>query len=198
MRKGIKGVILVLFLLLLIVTTSVFAERPAEGIGKWLQEVGVFTGYMNGSLRAQKHFESVPVGLRFGFDLKPFTKKFGLDPKGMLELVYEPFINTITQPRTNAEIALAFLLKYAYPLTEKFYPYIEIGSGFDYMTLHVYEEGMQFNFVDQGGAGIYYFFKKDLALNLGYRFRHLSNCGTAKPNAGIQSHEYLVGLSYFF
>ena len=180
------------------VSVCAFAERPAEGIGKWLQEVGVFVGYLRGSLKGQKNMEGIPTGLRFGFDLKPFTKKFGFDPKGMLELIYEPFISTITQPRTNMEMGLGILFRYSYPLTSKLYPYIEVGTGPYYTTLKTHEQSTQFNFDDQGGGGLTYFFRNDTAVNIGYRFRHVSNAGIKSPNGGIQCHEYLIGLSHYF
>ena len=191
------GVILI-FLSICYVPTFVSAERPSEGIGKWLAEVGIFTGFCEGSLKYSKDFAAVPIGLRFGFDLKPFTKKFGLDPKGLLELVYEPFINPVTRPRSNVETGLAILLKYAYPLTEKLYPYIEAGTGFDYMTLHTYEQGTQFNFLEQGGVGLSYFFKENIALDVCFRYRHISNAGFERPNGGLESKAYLIGVSWFF
>jgi len=199
MRKEIP-VFAVILILSVVGSISVraFAERPAEGIGKWLQEAGVFTGYLRGSLKGQKNMEGIPTGLRFGFDLKPFTKKIGFDPKGMLELIYEPFISTITQPKTNMEMGLGIFFRYSYPLTSKLYPYIEVGTGPYYMTLKTHEQSTQFNFDDQGGGGLTYFFRDDTAINIGYRFRHVSNAGIKSPNGGIQCHEYLIGLSHYF
>lgn len=178
--------------------TSVFAERPVEGIGKWLQEVGVFSGYITGDLKEKEDLRIVPLGMRFGFDLKPFTKKFGFNPKGMLEMIYEPFINHIIAPKSNVELGLAFLFRYSYPLTGKLYPYIEAGSGLHYMTLQTREQSTQFNFIDQGGGGITYFLKKNLALDIGYRFRHISNAGIKEPNGGINANVYTVGLAYYY
>ena len=54
------------------------------------------------------------------------------------------------------------------------------------------------NFVDQAGAGIYYFIDDSWALNAGYRFRHISNLGIKKPNGGIDSHFAILGASRFF
>lgn len=199
MGKRARNVILVLSLFLLCLNCAgVSAERPDEGIRKWLLEFGVYTGYLSGELKQQDDLEAIPLGLRFGFDLKPFTKKFGLEPKGMLEMLYEPFISTIFEPRSNAEMGLAFLFRYSYPLTSNFYPYIEVGSGLYYMTLSTQEQSTQFNFIDQGGAGFSYFLRKDLALNVGYRIRHVSNCSIKEPNNGINANVYLVGLSYYF
>ncbi|MFH1691211.1 MAG: acyloxyacyl hydrolase [Candidatus Omnitrophota bacterium] len=175
------------------------SEAPEKaGIGKWLQEAGFFTGYIRGNLKNQGDLEVIPTGLRFGFDLKPFVEKFGIHLNGMFEILYEPFINTIIGPRNNVELGCAFLFRYSYPLTSKFYPYIEVGSGLYYMTLATQEQSTQFNFIDQGGAGFSYFLREDLALNVGYRFRHVSNCSIKQPNSGINADVYLVGMSYYF
>ncbi len=198
MAKKLKVVIVLVFCLYCYAPERCFAERPAQGIGQWLQEFGVFTGYLKGSLKEQKDFNAVPVGLRFGFDLKPFTKKFGFEPKGMLELIYEPFISVITEPDSNMEMGFPFFFRYSYPLTSKIYPFIEVGTGPYYMTLHTYEQSTQFNFASQGGAGISYFFKENVAINIEYRKRHVSNASIKSPNGGIEANVYLLGMSYYF
>ncbi|MFA5038359.1 MAG: acyloxyacyl hydrolase [Candidatus Omnitrophota bacterium] len=174
------------------------AERPEHGIGKWLQEVGVFAGYTKSGLKYQGDLEAIPVGMRFGFDLKPFLEKFGWSPKGMFEVMYEAFISTIYSPRDNVELGASVFLKYSYPLTSRLFPFIEIGSGPYYMTLSTYEQSTQFNFISQGGAGLTYFLKKDLAVNVEYRRRHVSNASIKSPNAGIDGDVYLLGLSLYF
>ena len=175
-----------------------FAERAESGLGKWLQEAGVFAGYSESGLKHQHDMQTIPLGMRFGFDLKPFTEKFGFSPKGILELVYEPFISPIISPRSNVEFGLDVFLKYAYPVTSRFYPFVEIGTGPYYMTLGSYEQSTRFNFLSQGGAGLMYFVRKDLAISVEYRRRHVSNASMKSPNAGIDGNEYLVGASLFF
>ncbi len=140
----------------------------------------------------------IPLGLRFGFDLKPFAEKFGIRTKGLLELVYEPYIGGIISPDSNVEFALPFFLKYGFPLTDRFYPYIEAGTGPYYMSLQTYEQSTQFNFVSAGGAGVIFFLKDDLALNAGARYRHVSNASIKEPNGGIEAWEYLLGVSLYY
>jgi len=198
MAKNLKVAIMLVFCLYCYAPERAFAERPTQGIGQWLQEFGVFTGYMQGELEGQKDFNAVPIGLRFGFDLKPFTKKFGFEPKGMLELIYEPFMSVITEPDSNMEMGFPFFFRYSYPLTSKLYPFVEVGTGAYYMTLHTYEQSTQFNFVSQGGAGISYFFKENVAINIEYRKRHVSNASIKEPNGGLEADVYLLGMSYYF
>ncbi|MFH0877721.1 MAG: acyloxyacyl hydrolase [Candidatus Omnitrophota bacterium] len=193
-RMACIGLIAIIFF----IPSTLFAEKSEEGIGKWLQEVGVFAGYVSCGLKGQDDFQAVTTGMRFGFDLKPFTKKFGFEPKGMLELLYEPFISYISQPKDNADLGLGIMFRYSYPLTEKFYPYVEGGSGLYYMTLKTREQGSQFNFVDQAGGGFLFFLKENIALNAGYRIRHVSNFSVEQPNDGIDGHVISGGVSIYY
>jgi lipid A 3-O-deacylase len=178
--------------------TRGWAERPTKGIGQWISQIGVFTGYIQGELKTQDHLEVFPLGLRLGFDLKPFARKFNVDPKGLLEFICEPYVGAITAPDSDIELALPFFLRYSFPLTQKLYPYIEAGTGPYYMSLDTYEQSTYFNFVSQGGGGLTYFFRESWALSVGYRYRHVSNNGIKEPNAGINANVFTAGVSYYF
>ncbi|HQP91784.1 MAG TPA: acyloxyacyl hydrolase [Candidatus Omnitrophota bacterium] len=199
MKKRLVAIFLFLALSIFIGSGFCSAERPETGPGKWLQEVGLVTGYVDGDLKRQKDFRSAILGMRFGFDLKPFTKKmFNFEPKGLLELIYEPFLGGVTSPHSNIELGVPVFFKYAFPLTEKFYPYLQVGIGPYYTSLSTYEQGTQFNFISQGGAGFAYFIRPDLSINIEYRRRHVSNAGIAEPNGGIDSNVYVLGASLYF
>ena len=165
---------------------------------RWLKEIGILSGYASGPLDEKPDYELVPTILRFGLDLNPFINKFGLDTKGIFEIQLEPFINTVVSPNSNVEIGSNFVLKYAFPLTKKFYPYVEGGLGVLYMSQHTREQSTQYNFLPQGGAGLMYFLKDNLALTLGYRYRHLSNNSFKSPNSGINVDMYLAGISIVY
>ncbi|MCX5705045.1 MAG: acyloxyacyl hydrolase [Candidatus Omnitrophica bacterium] len=165
---------------------------------RWLKEIGILSGYASGPLDEKPDYEFVPMIFRFGLDLNPFINKFSWDTKGLLELQLEPFINTVVSPNNNVEIGSNFVLKYAFPLTKKFYPYVEGGLGMLYMSQHTREQSTQYNFLPQGGAGLMYFLKDNLALTVGYRYRHLSNNSFKSPNSGINVDMYLAGLSIVY
>lgn len=179
-------------------SAKIWAERPAQGIGQWISQIGVFSGYIKGDLKTQDDVEVFPLGLRLGFDLKPFTRKFSIDPKGLLELIYEPSIGAITAPDTDIELALPLFFRYSFPLTQKLYPYFEVGAGPYYMSLSTQEQSTHFNFVSAGGAGLAYFFRENWAFCAGYRYRHVSNNGIKKPNSGINAGVFTAGVSYYF
>jgi opacity protein-like surface antigen len=67
-----------------------------------------------------------------------------------------------------------------------------------YLSQHTREQGTQFNFNEYVGFGVHYFLKKNLALTLEYRYRHISTAGLDEPNKGINTNFTLCGASYTF
>ncbi|MDP2943321.1 MAG: acyloxyacyl hydrolase [Candidatus Omnitrophota bacterium] len=198
MARVILGCVIVLVLSMGI--TSLVNAEPADTINSdaTLKEVGLYSGWGTaevGDDGASKNYDTIYIGGRFGFNLKKLLK---LNMPGMLLSMVEPFVNPVTEPSSNYEAGCGVLLKYAFPVTKKFYPYIEGGTGFIYISEKTRKQGSHMNFVDQAGAGIYYFIDDSWALNAGYRFRHISNLGIKKPNGGIDSHFAILGASRFF
>jgi hypothetical protein len=124
--------------------------------------------------------------------------KVWINTKGRADFILEPFVNAISSPASNVEAGSNFLLQYVFPLNKKFQPYIKGGLGVLYMSQHTLEQSTQYNFLPQGAAGIQYFLKDNLAINLEYRYRHLSNASLKDPNSGIDSNLYLCGVTFFF
>lgn len=186
MKRGLLGIVFLSFLFL-----------PACYGG--IEAIDVSTGYLNGNLKhTNKKYQGFPLLIGLEFDMKPLLSKVWINTKGRADFILEPFINTISSPSSNVEVGSNFLLQYVFPLTEKFQPYIKGGLGMLYMSQHTLEQGTQYNFLPQGGAGVQYFVKNNLALNLEYRYRHLSNASIKDPNSGIDSNLYLCGFTYFF
>ena len=173
------------------------------------KEVGVISGYAHGNLEVKGSYKVIPFIVRLGFNLDtigfgfsdlilPLATKLGMNPKGFTEFIVEPYINTVVSPRTNIEAGCGILLKYSYPLTTKLYPYALGGLGMAYLSQHTRTQSTHWGFTPQLGLGLMYFFKKDIALDFEYRYRHFSNAGIKKPNNGINVNMFLIGLSKFF
>jgi len=188
-----------IFLLLVFIASPVWSESdatsPTEKPHKWLKEIGFLTGYGTASLEKKSaDYEVIPILPRFGFDINPLKGNLG----GDLELIAEPIMNVVISPDANAEFGASFLLKYSGHITSRIAPYIEGGIGMVNTTQHTHEQGTQFNFLPQVGAGLQFFLNNNLALTGGYRYRHMSNAGLSDDNSGINHHFILVGVSYFF
>lgn len=194
-----------LFVLWILVTGITFVlcnnvlSKNEEEKKSCLQEFGILSGFAQGKLKEKNHYEFVPVIFRFGFDLKRFMDKKGkLNPNDLLQFELEPFVSGVISPDPNAEAGANFLFKYGHFITRKICPYIEAGAGIVYMTQHTREQSTQFNFIPQVGAGVSYFIKKNVSVNAGYRYRHLSNSAIKQPNKGINSDMVILGISWYF
>ncbi len=166
---------------------------------KCLEAVEFLTGFGWGKLRHKEDYHLAPFIVAFDFNLKPLTKKFNFNPSSLLQFQVEPFISFISSPDNNVETGTSFLLKMGLlPQTSKFQPFIFAGLGMVYMTQHTLEQSTQFNFTQQGGVGVHYFIRKNIALTLEGRYRHLSNAGIDHPNTGINTQFVLAGISYQF
>jgi opacity protein-like surface antigen len=77
-------------------------------------------------------------------------------------------------------------------------PYLEGTAGAGGTSLKVREIDSTFVFVVEAGAGLSYFVTDTVALNLGYRFQHISNGHTSSPNRGFNSDSGIGGVSFYF
>ena len=181
----------------LFLIVSIYSRCYAQSEeANYKKEFSILSGWMDGNLRSQNDYEMVPLYLQFGFDITPsfYSKRLS----GSLKFIVEPFFNTVISPDKNVEIGNDFILRYSYPVVEKFHVYIEGGAGAMYTSQHTAEQGTQFNFTEQVGCGVYYFFSKNKAINLGYRYRHFSNCDIKSPNKGVDMDGFLAGISILY
>jgi hypothetical protein len=193
--KKIAFFVILLGLVPLITDLSLAGEAKP----KCFEGVEYLSGFAWGKLHAKKSYHLVPFIVDFDFDLKPLTKKLNFNPSQLLQFQLEPFISLVTNPDTNIETGTSFLLKMGIlPQTWKFQPYIKAGVGMVYMTQHTKEQSTQFNFIEQGGLGFHYFFRKNTAFTLEGRFRHLSNAGIDHPNTGINTYFAVAGITQRF
>jgi opacity protein-like surface antigen len=77
-------------------------------------------------------------------------------------------------------------------------PYLDLAAGAGATNLSVSEIDSRLNFVLEAGAGLSYFVTDTIAVNAGYRFQHISNGNTSRPNRGFNSDTGMVGVSFHF
>jgi opacity protein-like surface antigen len=80
---------------------------------------------------------------------------------------------------------------------ERIKPYVFAGGGLLYVDLGLPTMGSKLNFSYQGGIGLQYLIRQDIALMAEYRYHHVSNAGTASPNEPLNSSKVLIGVSFF-
>lgn len=196
--KRLLIVFIVLFLFIFAVSPTSYAQT-GEDRAEYSKEFGVFSGWASGKLKYfQGDYEMVPLHFQFGFDITSLLENININTQGKLKFLFEPFLNTIIKPNSNVEVGNNFMLKYAYPITQKFSFFLEGGLGLLYTTQHTYEQATQFNFSEQLGGGVSYRFSKDKALSVGYRRRHYSNADIEEPNAGIDMDYILCGITIYY
>lgn len=76
-------------------------------------------------------------------------------------------------------------------------PYIFAGGGVLFVDLGLPTMGSSLDFSYQGGSGLQYFLRPDLALLAEYRYHHISNAGTATPNEPLNSSKFLLGVTLY-
>ena len=185
--------------------TLIIAFLAAAGMSyavaetKSLEAIEFLTGFGWGRLRAKDNYNLYPLMVGLDFNLKPLTKKLNFNPKSLVQFQLVPYIATVTQPETNVELGTSFFLKVGLlPQTSKFQPYLKAGVSLVYMTQHTREQATQFNFAEQGGIGMHYFFAKNWGLTIEGLYRHLSNASIDHPNQGINTYFSSVGVTYKF
>lgn len=138
-----------------------------------------------------------PILLIAHFGLNPFKQK---EMPGIISIFFEPQINpvmikSVDQTNWNLEFGLNVGVQHQYKLTKRISVYELISTGPHFMGAHTITQTRGFIFSDNMGAGIYFFATEKIALNLGFRIRHISNANTIMPNHGINTYNFYVGLS---
>ena len=112
---------------------------------------------------------------------------------------FEPQINPVKTPRPlDIELGANLGLRNYICINPRFYLYQMIGSGPHYISAEVQRQAKGFIFSDNFAVGAFTGLKKkNLFLNLQLRYRHISNAGLKSPNGGIDSWNFLVGVSGF-
>lgn len=77
-------------------------------------------------------------------------------------------------------------------------PFLQAGAGLTTTDIDHHIVGQPFNFNLNLGAGLRYFLAPRWAINLEYRYQHISNANMGRNNVGINAHGPILGVSFLF
>lgn len=76
-------------------------------------------------------------------------------------------------------------------------PFLTVGGGFLYFNRPMFR-ATQFNFTAQYCGGVQFFTsKRRTAIDLGYKYHHISNANLGNRNPGMDSNMIFIGVSLF-
>jgi hypothetical protein len=121
--------------------------------------------------------------------------------KDFLAWYAEPQFNLVKAASTpkgsiDYEFGLNLGIRNYVKINEGFYFYQMLGSGPHYVSAEIGRQANGFIFSDNLALGAFLRLnKKSLFLNIQYVQRHISNAGLKDPNGGVNSYNFVIGLS---
>ena len=154
--------------------------------------LAIHSGYTFSEIKGE-NVRAVPSAIRFENNFHYLPRKYG-----KLNIGVEAFGLAVIEPNLNKIVGITSMLRYSYPITGRFSPYIEGGAGPIYLGFNTYEQERKgFSFYDQIGGGLEIKIYKRLHLILGYRFTHISHGGLLSTrNRGLEGHTTIFGFSF--
>ncbi len=133
---------------------------------------------------------------RFGYFLSDEIAR-GAWYQGRHELLVELPYHMAVDHNAKSMVGGYMLGSWKFTGLQEFAPYVFAGGGVLFVDLGLPTMGTKLDFSYQGGCGLQYFIRPDVALMAEYRYHHISNAGTASPNEPLNSSKFLFGLSYY-
>ena len=198
---GTLLVYIFLITLMAALASPIYAADPTPKITVGTQEIGLTVGYMLPS-----HFKKNQTTNQQGEAFMPSWMMTITDPvgdswyRGQVSLGAEMVYIQFQEPFVTHGVGFTPKIKYSFVALDRIRPYAEFAGGPFWTDLagKIPEESSRFNFVLTAGVGISYFLTDRAALNVGYRFHHISNGGTRYPNLGLNASLPFGGFSFFF
>lgn len=136
-------------------------------------------------------------GLHFGWMLTDANSSCWLP--GNWELLGEVIGGTPLSGKGSYLAGATVWIRYNFVVPNwKLVPYVQGGGGAELTDFDQRLIGEHFNFNVDAGAGVHYFVKPDLSINVGCHFQHLSNAKLSDTDIGVNAFGPEVGVSYFF
>jgi len=194
-------VYILLITLMAALSSPIYAADPTPKITVGTQEVGLSVGYLLPHRLTQDH-TTKQQGVAF---MSSWMMTLS-DPisdswyRGQVSLGAEMVYLQFQEPFVTHGVGFTPKIKYTFVAHNRIRPYAEFAGGPFWTDLagKIPEESGRFNFVLTAGFGVSYFLTDRAALNVGYRFHHISNGGTRYPNLGLNASLPFGGFSFYF
>jgi len=118
--------------------------------------------------------------------------------RGNWEVLEELFAGGQSYPKSSYVAGEATMLRYNFATGTRWVPFFDAGIGVLATDIGNPDLGTVFEFNGQIGPGINFFWRKNSAVSLQYRFTHYSNAGIKEPNQGVNEHMFYVGVAWYF
>jgi opacity protein-like surface antigen len=185
----------------LMTATAGYAADVSPTITVGTQEVGLTAGYMLSHQLTDDH-----TTRQQGVAIMPSWMMTVTDPvgdgwyRGLVSIGAETVYIQFQEPYLTHGLGFTPKIKYTFVGLNRIRPYAEFAGGPFWTDLagKIPEASSELSFVLTAGVGISYFVSERTALNIGYRFHHISNGGTSSPNLGLNASLPFGGFSFFF
>jgi hypothetical protein len=189
------GYLAILFLGVLALAAPARAEEPGGGLVRLAPTADSIAFRLLHGQSTADSVEYFSFGPRATFDVLGFLPELAGQ---RIRLAVELLGSTIDHRGTKHELALnPLLFDWRYDRGGRVAPFIELGEGALWTTVRYLSLGGKFQFASHAGFGVHAFLASDVAVTLGYRFRHISNAGLDEPNHGLNTHFFILGLTRF-
>jgi len=178
---------------------SIWESGVGEGFRSRAQSITVSAGATCGFVAFGGHeaHDLALVSLTYG---RMLGHTVGQDHwyRGNLEGRLELFTGAQFSPSTEWLVGLTPHLRYNFATGTRWIPFVDFGAGVTATRIGPPDLSGTFEFNLQGGAGIQWFLKQNVALTVEARCVHWSCAGINDPNDGLNGVTGLVGWSFFF
>lgn len=117
---------------------------------------------------------------------------------GAFDVGVEPLYVRYSEPVRAFFAGLGAVGRYHFLALGRLVPFVEVGGFAGGTDLEVREIDSTFTFLLQGTLGVACFVTDTVSVYAGYRFIHVSNGNTDRPNRGFEAHSGLAGVSFHF
>ncbi len=116
-------------------------------------------------------------------------------------LFFEPMYNHVvlkaaTGNKQEWDAGITSGIKYNYRLFPSLILSFQVGSGPHWYSTTTRRQAPGFLFSNQISVGLYQKLNDKFSLSFVFRIRHMSNADTRQPNHGINTNNYIWGLTY--